>query len=648
MNTSPTSSLTSTPAKARNSLGQLAHVAALIAGLVLGLVAGTLLTASGASADAADARRHAAGLPSPDTFRDAFPPRFSATPTLGTRTPSQEAANASSTSPESADVEQAELLATLERLAFINDVINQRTAERSALGERIEAANEQDRADLRRKADELTAEIGELRRTLESIATGGVDSSLFDVSIEEEPEGDWREDVALIAEPIIASLKEITEKPRRIKELNDVIAARDEELKVANEALAGLAPELEAVSDPALESVLRQLASRWQKRADDATAAIDIAHFQIANLRGDKTIWQTTWIAIKEFAGGRGLTLMMVAFAALSVLYATRFALSGYRRTLRDRTAPESRTRYRLAEYSMHALTGVLMLVAIFIVIYQRGDVLLLGLMILLFVGLALGARHLLPRYVSEARLLLNIGPMREGERLIFRDIPWRVESINMYTILRNPELNGELRIPLSTLNGMASRPIGDDPWFPSSQGDVVLIDNDPSQLAEVLDQNPDTVTLRERGGQTRVMRSADFYQSAMTNLTRHGSFGVECSFDIDYDQQAQAVDDVPQALSAAMRDALEHSELAASVMDVAVELEVAGDSAIEYWLFVTMDSRAAKSYRRIERLMQSACVSACTRNGWTIPFPHLSLVQKSGSAQFDPLSSEQTDQHAA
>jgi len=155
--------------------------------------------------------------------------------------------------------------------------------------------------------------------------------------------------------------------------------------------------------------------------------------------------------------------------------------------------------------------------VAIFVVIYQRGDVLLLGLMILLFVGLALGARHLLPRYVSEARLLLNIGPMREGERLLFRDLPWCIESINMYTVLKNPELTGELRIPLTTLDGIASRPVGDDPWFPTSPGDVVLIDNDPSQLAEVMDQNPDTVTLRERGGQTRVIPSADFYQSAMT-----------------------------------------------------------------------------------------------------------------------------------
>ena len=42
------------------------------------------------------------------------------------------------------------------------------------------------------------------------------------------------------------------------------------------------------------------------------------------------------------------------------------------------------RTRYRLAEYSVHALTFILILVAIFAAFYERGDVLLLGLLILL------------------------------------------------------------------------------------------------------------------------------------------------------------------------------------------------------------------------------------------------------------------------
>ena len=526
------------------------------------------------------------------------------------------------------DEDDAETRATLERLRYIENVIGERVAERVELGRELADATEQEAEELRERAAELGEEIAELRRTLESIATGGIDSSLFEEEEALEQEGDWRSDLALVAQPVIDSMKEITEKPRRIKEQNDLIAERAKELEIANQALEGLAPELELARDEALVRRLHALERRWRKRADDAEAAIEIARFEIASLRGDKPLWRTALDGTVAFATGRGLTLVLAVAAAAGVFFASRFALSGYRKTLLDRSEPESRTRYRLAEYGMHAATGLMMLVAVFVVFYQRGDVLLLGLMILLFVGLALGARQVLPQYVTEAKLLLNVGPMREGERILYRDLPWRVESINMYTVLRNPELHGVLRVPLAKLHDQVSRPVGrDDPWFPSSRGDVVLFG--PDDPCEVLDQNPDTVTLRERGGQVVEQPAAAFYRRAMTNLSRGGTFGVEMRFGIDYAEQERATDEVPKVLRGAIRAALERSDVAERVRDVVVELERAGDSSLVYWLFVTMDSRAAKSWLRVRRLVQHACVEACTERGWTIPFPHLAVVAK-------------------
>ena len=361
---------------------------------------------------------------------------------------------------------EADARAMLERLAYIQGVIDNKLAERSALGERIEAANEQDKSDLRRQADELTAEIRELRATLETLATGGIDSSLF-VDAPAEAEGDWREDVALIAQPVIDSLKELTEKPRRIAELNDLIAERRKELDVAERALAGLAPELALEPDGTLGKTLASLVRTWEKRRDDARDAIEIARFQIAELQGDKSLPRTIWEAVLGFVTGRGLTLVLAVLAALGVWAAIRFLMRGYRKKLVDKSEPESRTRYRLAEYSVHALTFLLILVAVFVVFYERGDVLLLGLLILLIVGLALGVRQLLPQYVREARLLLNIGPTREAERVVYRGLPWRVESINMFTILRNPELHGVLRIPLAEFHDLTSRPGRQGPLVP-------------------------------------------------------------------------------------------------------------------------------------------------------------------------------------
>ena len=514
----------------------------------------------------------------------------------------------------------------LERLQYIQEVLSQKLQDRSELGERIEAANEQDKSDLRRQADDITRDIQQLRITLESIAIGGVDTSLF-VPQQEEQAGDWRKDITLIAQPVIDSLKELTEKPRKLKELNDSISANQQELDTATLALDNLRPSLDAGPQGALANSLSRLLKSWEGRRDDAESAIEIARFQIADLRGDKTLLQSIIDALIGFATGRGLTIVLAALSASAVWFGVRFLLRGYRASLASNETSNSRTRYRLAAYSVHALTGVLILIAIFVVFYQRGDVLLLGLLILLIIGLALGIRQLLPQYILEARLLLNVGPMRESERIIYRGIPWRVESINMNTVLRNPELHGVLRVPLAEFHSTTSRPSEKDNWVPTSRGDMVLMPED--QLFEVIDQNPDTVELRERGGQIISVPSTEFYTREMVNLSRGGEFSVTSTFGIDYLYQTISIDLVPKTFRKAIREALANSDLEPFVKDVLVELKQAGESSIDYWLFVTMQGKAARSYQRIQRLIQTACIRACTEQDWAIPYPHLSLVQK-------------------
>lgn len=513
----------------------------------------------------------------------------------------------------------------LERLDYIQSVLTQKIEERSKLGERIEAANEQDKAELRNQADILSNDIQQLRVTLETIATGGVDASLF-VTEEAPVESDWRKDIALIAQPVIDSLKDLTEKPRKLAQLGETITQRQLEVATAEKALENLAPSIAQKPGGNLGDTLDRLAKLWESRRSDAQSAIEIARIQIAELQGDKALSETIFDALIGFVKGRGLTLVLALLAASIVWFGVRFLLRGYRTVVSSKTTADSRTRYRLAAYSVHALTFFLILIAVFVVFYERGDVLLLGLLILLIVGLALGIRNLLPRYISEARLLLNIGAMRESERVLYRGLPWRVESINMYTVLRNPELQGVLRIPLAEFHDVTSRPIGRDRWFPTSKGDVVLF---PDQtLLEVIDQNPDNVELKMRGGQLISMPTTDFYAREMVNLTRGGSFGISNTFGIDYRHQSISMTRVPRLFREAVQQTLAKTDLADFIKDINVELKEANSSSIDYWVFVTCDSRAAKSYQRIKRTVQSACIETCTRESLNIPFPHIAVVQ--------------------
>jgi len=516
--------------------------------------------------------------------------------------------------------------AKVQQLRFIQSALDAKVAKRRELGEQIASANEQDKSDLRRIANELTSDVMQLRTTLETIATDGVDRKLFEKAAKDKKK-DWREDVSLIAQPVLDSLKEITEKPRRVKELNELIELKNAEIDVSKVALANLATIPKSDETQLLHGSLLTLKNKWQKRLDDAESTIALANIQLKGLAGDQSLSESIYSALVKFAKGRGLTIVMAIAAAWFVWFCVRLLLKVYQHTLLNKRQKDSRTRYRLAKYSVQAMTFSLILIAVFIVFYERHDVLLLGLLILLIVGFVLNAKQLLPRYAREARLLLNLGAMREGERVIYNDLPFRVESINLYTMFKNPELDGSFRIPLAELTKLTSRPITNDTWFPTSAGDVIFLGK--GNLLEVHSQNPDTVELKKRGGELLSIPTAQFYTMSMTNLTRSGTFGVTSSFGVDYNHQQISTNEIPQQLKQAVSTAIANSDLAEALQEVRVELAEAANSSINYWIFVTMHSRVAFSYFRVERIIQSACIEACGRCGWTIPFPHIALVKK-------------------
>ncbi len=176
------------------------------------------------------------------------------------------------------------------------------------------------------------------------------------------------------------------------------------------------------------------------------------------------------------------------------------------------------------------------MLIVVMLVLYVAGDWFLLGLALLVLIGAAIGLRNTLPRYIDEARLFLNMGPVREGERVIYGGLPWRIRSLNIYSTLFNPDLQGGvLRLPSSEMAKLTSRPDHKtEPWFPTRTGDVVLLEGDV--MAKVLLQTPEVVRLRYKGA-VRDVPTASFVGMAKHNLSQDG-FVAAATFGIDYAHQ--------------------------------------------------------------------------------------------------------------
>ena len=132
----------------------------------------------------------------------------------------------------------------------------------------------------------------------------------------------------------------------------------------------------------------------------------------------------------------------------------------------------------RLGEVLFHIMTFIGAASVALIVLYGSGDWVLLSLAIIFMIGLAWTAKQGLPRFWEQIKLLLNLGTVRENERVIYKGLPWKVVSINLYSRLENPALkSSRIRLPLRGLIELNSRPYhADEPWFPCRKEDWVLL----------------------------------------------------------------------------------------------------------------------------------------------------------------------------
>lgn len=472
------------------------------------------------------------------------------------------------------------------------------------------------------KLKSVDVEIELLNKTFEQIAIGGIDLSAFGIK---NDKFDWREELVLIVKPLIENVKGLTEKPRKIENLKRIIDEKGIARETTIDALASIESLLERSADSQVNLKLKNEKAEWLSRAEDLDREVQLAQYQLDSLQGKGVPWlEIVKQGATQFISGRGLTLLLVILVAVFIWVIMRSLLWLVRKRSSQAHDRSSKVRYRLAAYGYRLLTGLMIAVAVMMVLYFRQDLLLLAIMMVVFVGAALALKNLLPKYVTESRLLLNIGGVREKERIIYNGIPWQVSSINMYSRFTNPEIRGGMRIPISQMHDMISRPSVDENWFPSSEGDWILKDNDT--LIQVVTQTPDMVALRDLNALCSYMDTAAYYQAGFQNITRADVFRVAITFGIDYATQNVDMTEIENAFSDGIKKVFAKSDFSEHVKEVKAEFASAGDSSLNYVMLTTFDAKAAGAYNRIKRRINRACVLVCTENSWTIPFPQMSV----------------------
>jgi hypothetical protein len=262
-------------------------------------------------------------------------------------------------------------------------------------------------------------------------------------------------------------------------------------------------------------------------------------------------------------------------------------------------------------------------LLAIITVFYIFEDWVLLSLAIIFLMGIGWAAKHTLPKFVDQSRLMLNIGAVREGERMMFQGVPWLVKQINVYTLLENPTLGVELRVPIEILMDKTSRVFHpSEPWFPCRKNDWVILAD--GTRGGVVNLSHETVELVMRGGARKTYQTSDFLGLSPLNLSVN--FRLKIPFGISYAHQGDATTQVPDLLASHIQDQVEAEGYKEDMLNLRVEFAEAGASSLDLVVIADFKGNVAPLYNRLRRAIQRWCVEASTQHGWDIPFPQLTI----------------------
>lgn len=464
----------------------------------------------------------------------------------------------------------------------------------------------------------------QLVRDLETVATG-VDLEAYlqngnapaDISKEFED----------FLRPIIGELKDLTSKPREIEGLRTKVAQTERQIEQAKSGISHIDELLAVAKEAAILKELRNLRTEWGKKLERAENDLNVAQFKLTEAEASRSsVFTSAREAVAGFwrTRGRNFLTAMVAFVlvwfGLRVLYRKILPYSPIHRR-KDRSFY---VRVLDVAYQLFALFAGIF--AAILVLYAASDWVLLGLLLIFLAGLAWASKQAAPRFFEQAKLMLNLGSVREGERVIFNGVPWQVKQINVYTDLENPALlGGHLRLPIRDLEPLNSRPFeSKELWFPTREGDWVILSDET--YGRVIQQTPDWVTLIQLGGARKIYATPDFVALSPRNLSLN--FRVSVTFGIDYQHQAVSTTEVPPIFLARLEKDLLGLVTADEIINIGVEFESAGASSLDYAILADFAGSAASKNNKLTRAISRICVDVCNEQGWVIPFTQITVHQ--------------------
>ncbi|MFM1872503.1 MAG: hypothetical protein RL398_1925 [Planctomycetota bacterium] len=461
-------------------------------------------------------------------------------------------------------------------------------------------------------------EIRELEWQFANLATR------LDVKEFEQPSDgtfDLQNEVVDLMRPLLQAVKGATEGPRQVAELDRAIQQKLERQRAAEAALRQTELTRDALppGSPARAEAERELRERWTPAVQDLQREVVVLQARL-QARGENqpSLFESVWSGAGRFLRSSGLNLLLTA-----VTFFCTFALLRWlRRRLLLSFTRGTTFAHRLADLLVQTLIVLVAIAAMMVVPYARNDWLLLAIGIVFMVGIGWLAVRTAPQLFEQFRLLLNVGAVREGERMMLDGLPYQVTALRLYAWLDNPDLQGgRVRLPVRSLVGRHSRPSGEhEPWFPSRAGDFVQLAD--GVFGTVLVQTPQSVVVADLDAQ-RTYPTLDYLALRPRNLSQ--GFSLLGEFALEY-ALADRADAVAQTLADGLRARLREAVPADALLDVAVRLRAVGKHALEFEVQTRFAGTAAREFLAVRGAVQAALLATAASEGWRIPLPQLTV----------------------
>jgi hypothetical protein len=500
----------------------------------------------------------------------------------------------------------------------------------ATLNKQITAAqSEAEKQSLQRELKDLQDDLGAISRNLENISAGVDLSGLRD---QEEQKFDLQQEVFALLKPAIDEMKDMTSRIRQKSDLKEKITYYSDRLSVVEAALANATRLQRQAESEELKQALVAMVKSWEKSRAFMQSELQSAQLQLDELlASEASIAEASQSYLKSFFQKRGLYLTEALLVVLMIALLSRFSYSAMQRYMPGFRKKHRSFRVRLLELIHRMLTLFLVVLGPMIVFYLVEDWVLFSLSILLLLGIAWTLRQALPRYWSQIQLFLNIGSVREGERIQMEGVPWLVEQINVYSILVNPEANISQRVPIDDLVDLKSRPCrSEEPWFPCKRDDWVILND--GVRGKVVGISHELVRLIERGGAQVTYQMTDFLAGSPRNLSTN--FRIKETLGISYQLQKESTGQIPKVLQDYIRQRVEEEGYGERMLNLRVEFALANSSSLDITVIADFSGELGDLYNRLRRSIQRWCVDACSEHGWEIPFPQVTLSGAVGRAE--------------